>query len=178
MPVDASIVFLPRFTTLAGATTFLTAPIDVSQFAGAQFQVWRGDIRLKTGTGTFSVTFEESLDTETWVVGPSTPQPYVVPAHDVRMFSYSFRLRWFRLKIEVTGADPVVTCWAEGLLRGGGAGLWPTAQPAGAQSAAGGVVNVNVGAGGGSRQPSTPIGRLSGQPQPVLGGFMGIKKGP
>lgn len=122
--VDASIVFLPRFTTLVGETEFTVPPLDVSQFSGAQFQVWRGPMRLASGVGTFKVYFEESLDTLTWVLGPNTPSPFTILEDEVRLFSYSFRLRWFRLRVEVTGTDPIVTTWAEGLLRGGGGGAW------------------------------------------------------
>ena len=77
-------------------------------------------------TAGFTVFFEESLDCQTWVLGPSTPSGYAIGANEVKFFSYSFRLRWFRLRIELTGDWPIVTCWAEGVLRGGGAGgPWP-----------------------------------------------------
>jgi len=122
--VDATIVFLPRFTTLVGPASpaFYTAPMDVSKFEGAQIQVWRGPIR--GGTGTFTVSFEESLDSQNWVNGPSTPVGFVIGQDEQKYFSYGFRLRWFRLKIVITGSQSIVTCWAEGLLRGGSGGLW------------------------------------------------------
>lgn len=125
--VDSSFVILPRFTTLVGATTFTTLPMDVSSYGGAQFQIWRGPIRTKSGTPapSFTVYLEESLDTEEWVLGPETSQPFVVGQVDRKFFAYDFRLRWFRLKVLLAGDEPIVTCWAEGLLRGGGGGLWP-----------------------------------------------------
>lgn len=127
MPVDASIVFAPRFTTLVGAKAVTTLALDVSGFTGAQFQVWRGPIRVSTpGSEQFSIEFEESLDTETWVLGPSTPQSFVISENQVHFFSYNFRLRWFRLKMTLAGTGPMVSMWAEGLLRGGGGGAWPT----------------------------------------------------
>jgi hypothetical protein len=131
MSVDASIVFLPRFTTLVGATVFTTLPLDVSRYSGAQFQVWRGTPRTASSTPTFKflLSLEESLDTETWVLGPATPTPIEVDASNDKFFSYSFRLRWFRLNIEIQGDDPIVTCWAEGLLRGGGGGVWSAPGP-------------------------------------------------
>jgi hypothetical protein len=124
--VDASIVFLPRLTTLVGSTgsVFTTLPLDVSQFSGVQFQVWRGPM----SGGTFDLYLEESLDAQNWVLGPSTPTPFDFTSEMTKFFSYSFRLRWFRLRIHATG---IVTCWAEGLLRGGGAGAWPSAPPPG-----------------------------------------------
>lgn len=126
--VDAAIVFLPRFSTLAGATSFTTQPMDVSSYGGVQLQIWRGPFRTKSPSPTpqFTTYFEESLDTETWVLGPSAPGPYVIGEAEIKFFSYDFRLRWFRLRVEVAGDEPIVSCWAEGLLRGGGGGAWPS----------------------------------------------------
>ena len=125
--VDSAIVLLPRFTTLAGATEFTTQPMDVSQYGGIQFQLWRGPFRTASPTPAekFTVYLEESLDAQTWVLGPSAPGAHVVAASEPRFFSYGFRLRWFRVRVDVEGDDPLVTCWAEGLLRGGGDGAWP-----------------------------------------------------
>lgn len=158
--VDATIVFLPRFTTLAGEEEFTTAPLDVSRFEGAQFEVWRGPIR--GGTGTFKVYLEESLDAQTWVLGPSTPAGYEVAQGESKFFSYSFRLRWFRVRVALTGSNSVVTCWAEGLLRGGGGGLWTL--PATSAGAAGGLL-----AGAGIVTPPAPTPAGFGSLQPFRG---------
>jgi hypothetical protein len=138
--VDAAIVFLPRFTTLVGASSFTSLPLDTSRFGAAQFQLWRGPLR---GTNpTFLAYLEESLDAEHWVLGPSTPTGYDPATDDPtlvrpKLFSYGFRLRWFRIRVELGGLNPVVTCWAEGLLRdGGGGGAWIAAAAAGARAAA------------------------------------------
>lgn len=138
--VDAAIVFLPRFTTLVGASSFTTLPLDVSRFGSAQFQLWRGPLR---GTApTFLAYLEESLDAEHWVLGPSTPTGYDPATDDPtlvrpKLFSYGFRLRWFRIRVELGGVDPAVTCWAEGLLRdGGGGGAWVQNAPSAQGSAA------------------------------------------
>lgn len=143
--MDGKIVFLARPTTLVGAQSgtaeFTTQPLDVSGQGGAQFQVWRGP-----SSGKVLLYLEESLDGVKWVLGPSTPTAYELTADDTKFFSYSFRLRWFRLKAELvvtSVAWPKVTMWAEGLLRGGGAGVWPSAvagsSPLAAGLAAGGV---------------------------------------
>jgi len=115
--VDASIVLLSRFTTLVGVDTFHTLPLDVSRYGGAQFQVWSAQ--------GMKIRFSESLDTENWTLGPSTPTTFTINPNEVKFFGYTFLLRWFRLEIVVESAAPLVTCWAEGLLRGGGAGAWP-----------------------------------------------------
>jgi hypothetical protein len=135
--VDATLVFLPRPTTLIGAAVFTTPPLDVSAQGGVQFQVWRGPIRVASGApaGSLTLLLEESLDAESWALGPSTPQGIPLLEGQVHFLSYSFRLRWFRLKFTLTGNSPFVSCWAEGLLRGGDGGLWGS--PQGVASAAG-----------------------------------------
>jgi hypothetical protein len=133
--IDASLVFLPRFTTLAGATEFTTAPLDVSGQAGTQFQVWRGPIRVSSGgAGTFTLYIEESLDAQSWALGPSTPQGFLIAENATVFFAYSFRLRWFRLRVALGGTNPIGTCWAEGILRAGDGGMWgmPSLNPASA----------------------------------------------
>lgn len=119
MPVESTIVLLPRFTCLAGATTFTTVPLDVSQFGAIQFQVWQGGICDQQGVNPkFQVSLEESIDAQHWALGAGSPTPYVVAADEIRFFSHSFRLRWFRLKVELPESSaPIVTCWAEGILR-------------------------------------------------------------
>lgn len=141
---DAGLVFLPRFTTLVGETTFTTAPLDVTGQAGTQFQVWRGPIRNTGGTPAFTLYIEESLDAESWALGPSTPQGFPILENATQFFAYSFRLRWFRLRIYVSGTNPMVSCWAEGILRGGDGGMWgmPAANPL---SAAGALADAGMG---------------------------------
>jgi len=126
--VDAGVVFVPRYTTLVGAGVFTTAPIDVSMQGGVQFQVWRGPFNVSSGAGTLTLYLEESLDCESWALGPSTPAPITiiepVVSGVVQFFSYDFRLKWFRLRFETAGNNPMVAVWAEGILRGGGGGMW------------------------------------------------------
>ena len=122
--IDSGLVFLPRFTTLVGEMEFTTAPLDVSGQAGTQFQVWRGPLRSTGGTPAFTLFIEESLDAQTWALGPSTPQGFPILENATQFFAYSFRLRWFRLRVLVAGTNPMVSCWAEGILRAGDGGLW------------------------------------------------------
>jgi hypothetical protein len=135
--VDAGVSFLQRYTTLVGEyADFTTAPLDCSRMGGVQFQVWRGPIRTTGGDSSLTLYLEESLDAHTWVLGPSTPQGIVLGEEQTRFFSYAFRLRWFRLRFHLAGNDPMVSCWAEGLLRGGDGGAWAL-PPAGKSDAAG-----------------------------------------
>lgn len=110
------VAFFPRFTTLVGATSFTTTPIDVSRLDSARLQLWRGDLR---GTApTFALYLEESLDAENWVQGPGSSAAFdVSAAGQPKFLTYCFQLRWFRLRIELGGGSPMVSCWVEGLLR-------------------------------------------------------------
>ncbi len=113
--VQGSIAFLPRFTTLIGTTDFATAPIDVSNLNSVQLQIWRGALRGTTPM--FAAYVEESLDAENWSQGPSASVGYDPGPGQAKFINYCFQLRWFRVRIHLTGTDPMVTCWAEGLLR-------------------------------------------------------------
>ncbi len=173
--VEASIVMLPRFTTLvagASSTGFTTLPLDVSRFSGAQFQFWRNP-----GPGSLSVYLEESLDSQTWALGAYAPKEYVVEADQVRFFSYSFLMRWFRLRV-VLGANSMITCWAEGLLRGGGpGGPWGGGLAPGREASGDGST---VGTAGGPITPPIPdpMSRVdwtkTGKPK-TPGSFPGIE---
>jgi hypothetical protein len=122
---ESTIVLFPRFTTLVGPGPFTSAALDCSRFGSAQFQVWRSTF----GAGllhppVFNLYFEESLDGLRWFQGPATPRAYQIADDDPKLFSYGFRLRWFRIRVAFTYADgtpgpasAIVTCWAEGLLR-------------------------------------------------------------
>lgn len=119
MSAEAAIALFPRFTTLVSdgtaTTSFTSTPLEVSRFGSAQFQAWRGSI---VGTSpTFKVYVEESLDGQEWVLPPGGAggfDPGSLPG-SLKNFSYAFRLRWFRLRVDFKGQ--FVTCWAEGILR-------------------------------------------------------------
>lgn len=117
MATDTALVLLAKFTTLvstdAQTTSYSTAPLDVSRYGAAQFQVWRGEA---IGTSpTFKVFLEESLDGLSWTQPPGVGASIDPGKETLRLFSYAFRLRWFRLRVDFKGK--YVTCWAEGLLR-------------------------------------------------------------
>jgi hypothetical protein len=116
MPADATLILFPRGTTLVSrdnvTVSFSSNPIDVSGFGSAQFQLWRGHL---AGTSpAFKAYLEESLDGQAW----SSPAggPGIDPGENgTKSLSYAFRLRWFRLRLEVK--TNFVSCWAVGLLR-------------------------------------------------------------
>lgn len=117
MSADAGLILFPKFTSFVGTaanqTSFTTTPIDVSQFGSAQFQFWRGPIQGSPPL--FKVYLEESLDGDSWSTPPGGTGGYDPGENASKMFSYAFRFRWFRVRVEFKGE--FVTCWAEGLLR-------------------------------------------------------------
>lgn len=104
-PVVDKLILLPRFTTFAGATTFETPPMNVRAYGFALI-----DLALAGALGSplagLSVAVEESPDLGIWqLVGTLAPGSATQVA---------FAFEWMRLKVTVTGTDPVVSCWSVG----------------------------------------------------------------
>lgn len=114
MASGRSVTFFPRFTTLVGQASFATTPLDVTSFSNVQIQVWRGEI---VNGGAFAAYVEESLDAENWSQVGGTAAGYDPGTGLIKSLNYCFQLRWFRVRIALTGSSPMATCWAEGLLR-------------------------------------------------------------
>jgi hypothetical protein len=129
--VESAVVLFPRFTTLAGATTFLTPPLDVSRFGGAQLQFWWASY-----SGTVTGYLDESLDGVEWPVDATT-EIVMTGAGSPKFLSVGFRLRWFRMRI-VTQSSWIML-WCEGILRAGGGGSQAWARPGAAGSAPAGA---------------------------------------
>lgn len=107
------LVMLPRYTTFAGATTFLTIAMDVTEYSKAILNAWRGPL---SGGGLFKLTCQESTDGLNWAdcAGESWP---VDPTQDTEdQYDATISRRWFRVKLELTGSTPAVTCWVVGFL--------------------------------------------------------------
>jgi hypothetical protein len=102
------VILLPRYTTLVGATDFITAPINVRPYATANISVWRGAM-LGT-TPTFSLVIQESPDLTEW----STLESYSTGAGSEDTKSVTFTMDWIRVKVTIGGAQPGVSCWAVG----------------------------------------------------------------
>lgn len=122
---ESTITFFPKYTTLVANTDLVTTsvdfsslPLDVSRFGAAQMQVHRGALLndIEPNSKYCEVFLEESLDAQEWMLGPSTPKPIPLYQDKVLYLSYSFRLRWFRMRVRITDAR-MTTLWAEGLLR-------------------------------------------------------------
>lgn len=106
------LVLLPRFTTLSGATTFSTVAMEVPDYESAVVDLWRSS---GANLGTFTVTYEESTDQNTWTTCGGTP--FNDPGANAQIqHKPTLSKRWFRISITLTGANAVVTCWCVGFL--------------------------------------------------------------
>ena len=119
---ESALVLIPRFTSLVGNGEFTTVPLDVSAFGSAQIELWRGPLIGFPGNARFRAYLEESLDGVNW-----QPDAASATAHDPgpsasMVLSHIFSLRWFRIRVKLDlsagqSQQPMVTCWAEGMLR-------------------------------------------------------------
>lgn len=107
------LVLLPRYSTFVGAHSFTTIGMEVSDYSAAIVNVWRGDL---TGTTpTFSVTFEESTDQNTWTTCANGTGGD--PGADTEaQYNPSLSKRWFRIKLTLGGTEPAGSAWAIGFL--------------------------------------------------------------
>lgn len=108
------LVLLPRYTTYAGTGNFTTIGMDVTEYDSAIINMWRGPA---VGTGvTFGATFEESTDQDNWTTCGNTTANSDPGASTEAQYKPTLTKRWFRVKVAVAGAGPVVSCWAIGHL--------------------------------------------------------------
>lgn len=109
------LVLLPRYTTSAGASTFLTLAMDVTEYSSAIVNVWRGT--LVGGTPTITFTFQESSDQLNWTTCAGTNVNAYDPTQGQEgQSTATITKRWFRVSVAVGGTGPVATCWAVGFL--------------------------------------------------------------
>ena len=116
------LVMIPRYSTYATAplvsTALATIGMDVTDYQSVILNVWRGWILGGGGTvtTTFTVTCQESTDQQNWTTCGGSLATGVVTENAERQFNATLSKKWFRLKIELAGDAPVVTCWAVGFL--------------------------------------------------------------
>ena len=107
------VVLVGRFTTFAGADSFETVPIAVSEFSEIDLTVWRGV--LEDAGDQFTFEIQESMDQENWTqIGIVTPS-------GAGQVSLSADLSRSYLKAIVKlaspgGGFPVITAWVAGFL--------------------------------------------------------------
>jgi hypothetical protein len=100
------VLLIPRYTSFAGATTFLTPPMNVRDYSHANVTFVEAGALGAIGPGV-TVTVQESPDLEIWNdIGSS------INNGDTN--EQAFQFEWIRLKLVVTGTDPCFTCWCVG----------------------------------------------------------------
>ena len=135
--VESYVAFFPRFTTLRTGS-FTSIPLDVSQFGGVQMQVLLAGLVWGGEESSFKMYMEESLDGVKWPESMmyefDLTSLHDDPALNTKFFSVAFRLRWFRVRIEIV-AIPLLTLYVEGIMRAGGGGAreWTAAPRAAAK---------------------------------------------
>ncbi len=107
------LVLIPRYTTFAGAATYTTVGMDVSDYEKAVVSYWRSaGVNLLT---TPVVLFEESTDQVSW--SPCTGGPYLDPGAGIEtQYQPVLTKRWFRISVQLATADSAVTLWCLGFL--------------------------------------------------------------
>ena len=109
------LVVLPRYTTYAGASTFVTIAMDVTEYQTAIVNLWRG--KLIGTTPTVAFTCQESSDQVNWTTCAGTNVSSYDPGEETEaQASATLAKRWFRLRIVLGGTTPIGTCWAVGFL--------------------------------------------------------------
>lgn len=107
---DHEVEFFERFTSLVGASSFATEPVDASGKSSMVLQAWRGEIQ---GSGSFELYLEQSMDAEHWSAFNSSA---IDPGADtVKLLEICPTMKWVRARIELTG-DAATTTWLEGTL--------------------------------------------------------------
>lgn len=110
------LVLLPRHTTYAGASVFVTIAMDVTEYSSALVNCWRGKL-VGTDTPTFLMLFEESSDQLNWTACDAMAS--FDPGQETEVQKApTLTKRWFRVKATLGGTGPVATCWAVGFLVG------------------------------------------------------------
>lgn len=110
------LVLLPRYTTYAGASTFVTIAMDVTEFQSAITSCWRGKL-LGTNTPTVAFTFQESSDQQNWTTcGGSNVNGYDPGEETEGQSTATLTKQWFRIKVVLGGTTPAATCWVVGYL--------------------------------------------------------------
>jgi len=112
-------ILMPRYTTLAGDGDYTSIPIDVSAYEGGELVAWRGKlVGPDAGTGSVSVTFQESSDQVTWSICAGTASG-TLSENTETQFVPAFKMAWMRVKVTLTagtGDLPIVSCYVVGYL--------------------------------------------------------------
>ncbi len=113
------LVMIPRYTGYVAPDVYATVPLNVEDYVSAALTFWRGSLVGSAGAS-FSATFQESHDAQTWVLCTVSPSGQIGP-NGIGLYKVTLKRRWFRMRIALT-ADVVdnvaaISCWAVGSLQ-------------------------------------------------------------
>jgi hypothetical protein len=108
------VVLIQRYTTFtANPLPYLTLPLDVRAYSGANLVGWRGMLH-GTGAGVV-LAFQESNDRDIWTECDGSAGGDPGP-NDEKSYAIEFSMRWFRVHITCNGTNAMTTCWLQGFL--------------------------------------------------------------
>ena len=107
-----NIVFFPKFTTLAGAGTFISDPYDIAAYKSIVIETLL--VAANGSPTTVEVVVEKGSDLEKW----TTADTDALTAGTSNFSTLPDMVRYVRVKIVVTGGtNPSVTVWSKGVAR-------------------------------------------------------------
>jgi len=103
------VMLFPRYSSLAGATSFVSAPFNTRTFYECNLTMWRG-----TGVGvtTFSVNAQLSQDMRYWLAADGSP--WTISADTETDEVVALDREWMRLVVTLTGSDAMAPLWILG----------------------------------------------------------------
>lgn len=116
------LVMLPRYTSYLGEGTYTTVPLEVTDFAGAALEFWRGPLAGKPQGATFAAYLEEAVEPSP---DPADPDGWKVLASTTAddatsLLKVAFSRRYLRFRVvlvaDLTNGLAAITCWAAGSL--------------------------------------------------------------
>jgi len=113
-------VAIPRYTSFVGdqgEDGFTTVPMDLSAYDRGFLTVWRGPIVADAAGATVLFYLEDSEDAQHWGLMLSQGPDGLDPGEDQTVrIAIGVLKKWFRVRTDLSGDDPAMTCWAVGEL--------------------------------------------------------------
>jgi len=101
------LILLPRYTTYAGARTYLTQPFWIHDFARADLMAFIG--AMIGSSATVSIQIQESPDLDLWIDNGSA-----FTSAGEAIGSFELAHDWMRVAVTLAGTDPAVSLWLVG----------------------------------------------------------------
>lgn len=116
------LLMLPRFTSYVGPATYSTNPLDVSEYARANLEFWRGELagsQVSPTPSTFTAHFEGASEPDPAGGAWSAIVTAITSVNTYGIVELPLNRRFFRIRIVLTATPAglcAITCWAAGNL--------------------------------------------------------------